>query len=568
MYPALGRRLLALLGLLFGCASTRPPNIILILTDDQGHGDIGVHGNDKIRTPNLDRFAREGIEFSRLYTSPVCSPTRAALMTGRYYYRTGVIHTSRGGAKMHGDEVTGAERLRATGYRTGIFGKWHLGDTYPMRPQDQGFDEVLIHKSGGIGTGPDSPSNYFNPRLWHNGVAHLTSGYCTDVFFEAASAFIEARRAEPFFVYLPTNAPHAPLDVPDGYVEPYRKMGLDDTTARVYAMVQNIDDNIGKLLQRLEALGLRDDTVVMFLSDNGAQQERFNAGLRGRKGWTYEGGIRSNAFVQWPGHWQGGRKIDRIAADIDVVPTLLDVAGVPRPEPPELDGVSLVPLLSGRADAGSWPERTLFAQSHRGLEPKLFQNAAAITQRWKLVATPGTFNAEDLVTSATDPKMELYDIEADPAESHDRAREEPQRLTALRAEYERWFADVKATRGMQPGWIHLGSPHENPVHLSRYQDGNFKNDVSHGWSVVVEATARYELAYELGDAKAAGRLLVAWAGSTQTRPLPAGQSTTQVELAAGRGVLEIWFEEDGKGRVMPVKEEATGDVRVRRLDIR
>ena len=212
------------------------PNIILILTDDQGYGDVGIHGNDKIKTPHLDRFAQRGVEMTRFYCSPVCAPTRASLMTGRYYYRSGVVHTSRGGAKMHGEETTLAELLQNAGYRTGIFGKWHLGDNYPMRPQDQGFQDVLIHKSGGIGQTPDKPNSYFDPFLWHNGRREKARGYCTDVFFDAAIRFIERSQGEtdrPFFVYLPTNAPHTPLEIDAKYSGPYSAIGLNDITARV-----------------------------------------------------------------------------------------------------------------------------------------------------------------------------------------------------------------------------------------------------------------------------------------------------------------------------------------------
>ena len=254
--PAVPFTLLLMGATLFLAACSTPPtgrqpNIIIVLTDDQGFGDVGVHGNDKIRTPNLDRFAQEGIEFTRFYVSPVCAPTRASLMTGRYYYRSGVIHTSRGGAKMHGDEVTLAETLRDAGYRTGIFGKWHLGGNYPMRPMGQGFDEALIHKSGGIDQAPDKPNSYFDPLLWHNGQEFKSKGYCTDVFFNAALEFIEDNKDEPFFVYLPTNAPHSPLVVDEKYSSPYADMGLDDRTAKVYGMVENIDENFGRLTAKL-----------------------------------------------------------------------------------------------------------------------------------------------------------------------------------------------------------------------------------------------------------------------------------------------------------------------------
>ncbi len=206
----------------FSIAADRP-NVIVILTDDQGYGDVGVHGNKVIRTPNLDSFANAGVDLTRFYCSPVCAPTRASLMTGRYYYRSGVIHTAHGGAKMAGDNIAISELMRDAGYATGIFGKWHLGDNYPMRPQDQGFMETLIHKSGGIGQAPDKPNSYDNPILWRNGHEVRESGYCTDIFFRAAIDFIDRQRHNPFFVYLATNAPHTPLEIDEKYVALFRE---------------------------------------------------------------------------------------------------------------------------------------------------------------------------------------------------------------------------------------------------------------------------------------------------------------------------------------------------------
>jgi arylsulfatase A-like enzyme len=373
---------------------SQPPNILLILTDDQGYGDIGVHGNEKIRTPNLDRFAGEGVEFTRFYVSPVCSPTRASLMTGRYYYRSGVVHTSRGGAKMHGDEITIAELLKKAGYRTGIFGKWHLGDAYPMRPNDQGFDETLVHKSGAITQAPDVPNSYFDPLLWENGEAVRRKGYCTDVFFDAAIEFISQNRNRPFFAYIPTNAPHTPLEISDNYIAPYRAMGLDDATARIYGMVENIDDNFGRLLAKLDELDLRRNTVVIFISDNGPQQQRYTAGLRDRKSSVYEGGIRALSFWQWPAGFQQQRKLETLAAHIDVAPTLAQIAGGIEDPARPFDGKSLLPRLQGEQQP--WPERTLFFQVHRGLKPQLYRNAAVQTDRYKLVLTPGAFNGEHI----------------------------------------------------------------------------------------------------------------------------------------------------------------------------
>ena len=266
----------------------KPPNIILVLTDDQGYGDIGIHGNDKIRTPNLDRFATEGIEFTHFYVSPVCAPTRASLMTGRYHYRSGVLETYRGGARMDGDEVTLAELLKAVGYRTGIFGKWHLGDSYPMRAIDQGFEEALVLKAGGITQPPDRPNSYFDPLLWENGKPVRRTGYCTDIFFNAALDFIARNREHPFFAYIPTNAPHTPLQVSEHYAAPYRAMGLDDDTARVYGMEQNIDENFGRLLAKLDELDLRRNTIA----DRHQRQRPATAALHGRLARPQDPGLR------------------------------------------------------------------------------------------------------------------------------------------------------------------------------------------------------------------------------------------------------------------------------------
>jgi arylsulfatase A-like enzyme len=551
-------------GAAFGRGPVARPSFIVVMTDDQGYGDVGVHGNALIQTPNLDRFAAEGVELTRFYCSPVCAPTRASLMTGRYYYRTGVIHTSRGGAKMHGQEVTVAEILREAGYQTGIFGKWHLGDNYPMRPQDQGFAESLVHRSGGIGQTPDRPNGYFDPILRHNGRRVQARGYCTDVFFDAAVRFIEAAADEPFFVYLPTNAPHTPLEISPEYSDPYKAKGLDDVTAKAYGMITNIDENLGRLIEKLATLGLRDKTVVVFLTDNGAQQRRYNAGLRGRKSWTYEGGIRVPCFLQWPGTLAGGRKIGRIAAHVDVLPTLLDFAGVGRPKDLALDGESLVPLLREGSAAG-WPDRTLYFQCHRGLDPKRYQNCAAVAQRFKMVGYPGTFSQEDLEPSG-EPILELYDVEKDPGETTNLANEQPELLARLRVGYDAWFDDVGAARRFTPGVIHLGSDAENPLLLCRYQDGTYRGGVPHGWSVEIEQAGRYRLTINRGEADGKGRMHVTFNGQSWSRPLGAGENAAVLDLPKGKGVLDAWFVEEGKDRVVVSDNSTIGNVEVRRIE--
>jgi arylsulfatase A-like enzyme len=470
------------------------PNVVLVMTDDQGYCDIGRHGNDVIDTPHLDQLYDESVRFSQFYVSPVCAPTRASLMTGRYNYRTGVVDTYLGRAMMFGEEVTIAEMLQGAGYRTGIFGKWHLGDNYPLRAMDNGFEESLIHMGGGIGQPSDPPGNkYDDPILSHNGVNERHEGYCTDIFTDAAIEFIREHRDEPFLVYLATNAPHTPLEISDAYADPYREKGLSEGAAKTLGMVTNIDDNVGKLRVALDEMNLADNTIFIFLTDNGPQfgrdAQRYNAGLRAQKGSAYDGGIRVPCFVHWPARVQHGRDIDRIAAHIDLTPTLLDACGVTPPVDIAFDGVSLMPLLEGAA--GDWPDRTIFLQWHRGDEPRPFENSAVRSQRFKLV------NGE-----------ELYDMSVDPGEKTDVHEEHPDVFNALREAYTVWIADVSSTRGYDPPRIHLGTPNENPVTLTR-QDwrgpkATWKPNGLGYWEVLVTHPGPYDIAIRFDNPKDAG----------------------------------------------------------------
>lgn len=458
------------------------PNVILILTDDQGYGDLGSHGNPVLRTPNLDRLAAESVEITTFYVSPVCAPTRASLLTGRYNYRTRVVDTYLGRAMMDPGEVTLAQVLRDAGYRTGIFGKWHLGDNFPMRPRDRGFDEALVHRGGGIAQPSDPPdpggSNYFDPILQHNDRQVRTRGFCSDVFTEAALRFVEADPDRPFFVYLSFNAPHTPLQVPEYYRDLYDGRDLTpaafpgigrriegqvspEDTARLYGMVTNIDDNVGRLLSRLEALGLADDTIVLFLSDNGPQEPRYNAGLRGRKGSVYEGGIRVPFFARWPHRFTPGRKLDMPAAHIDIMPTILDACSVAVPDGIDLDGRSLRPVLEGVTDR--LPDRTLFFQWHRGDVPEPLRAFTARGSRWKLVQPAGVSEG----SLPAEAPLALFDLEADPYEQHDLADEHSEIVARLRDEYLAWFRDVGATRGFDSPRIALGAEAEPHCVLTR-----------------------------------------------------------------------------------------------------
>jgi arylsulfatase A-like enzyme len=579
---ALLKRTATFAGAAIGLAGCRPfepvsareapedrPNVILIMADNVGFTEFGVNGNRVIKTPRLDAFAREGVRFDRFYCNPMCAPTRASLMTGRYFYRTGVIHTSRGGAKMHGDEITMAEHLRTAGYVTGIFGKWHLGDNYPMRPQDQGFDRVLVHKAGRLGQVPDRPNGYFDPVLWSNGERVQKHGYCTDIFFDAAREFIEDHRRRRFFVYLPTNVAHTSaevgLQVDPKYSAPYRAGGLDDRTATVYGMITNLDDNVGRLLDRLEELDLRRNTLIVFLTDDGSVRLDV-AGFRGRgQPSVYEGGLRVPCFVQWPAHLRTkGLLVDAIASHIDILPTLMDACGVSLPAAPVVDGISLLPMLEGRDRRG--PQRMLFFQCHRGLTPHRYQNCAVVTQRFKMVGYPDTFDDRTLETSHDHPVLELYDLVADPGENENVAARYPEMLARLRTAYDAWFDDVRSTRQFAPGDIHLGAAAENPTYLCRYQDGAYVDRQPTGWPVYIERSGTYEFAINRGPVTDKGRIYLRINDTTMSKPLDQGQTQATFPLPAGKAKLNVWVEEQAKPHVPRSQEDTIGDVVVRLLE--
>jgi arylsulfatase A-like enzyme len=508
-----------LLALLLALAQDRAPNVVLILTDDQGYGDLGCHGNDRIRTPRLDAFAAESVRIDRFYVQPVCSPTRACLLTGRYNYRTGVVDTFIGRSMMHADERTLAETLRGAGWRTGLFGKWHLGDNHPLRARDQGFEEEISLRGGGIGQPSDPPGgdHYQDPTLYRNGVAEKRKGYVTDLITDGAIAFARAHKAAPFFAWVAYNAPHTPLEAPEGYLKPYLDAGLDETTAKVYAMVQNIDDNVGRLLRELDDLGLARDTIVIFMTDNGPQQKRYNAGLRGLKTTVFEGGIRVPFYVRWPAKLKAGRVVKEPAAHIDVLPTLLEACGVQPP--PGLDGRSVLAQLRG--DPVEPSPRTLFFQWHRGDQPEPGRSCAAVESRWKWLR-PG---------APADPGM-LFDLLADPGETKDVAAEHPREVERLAAAYAAWFRDVSATRGYAPPRILLGTAHENPTLLTR-QDwrgpkaGWGKDSAGH-WEVDA-AAGEYEV-----TVRPAGTWTLTWNGEPLAKDVA---GPVRVKLPGGPGAI-------------------------------
>lgn len=416
-------------------AQNRPPNVILIITDDQGFGEIAAHGNPIIKTPHLDKLHAESVRLQDFHVDPTCSPTRSALMTGRYSTRTGVWHTINGRSMMRPEEMTMAEVFRANGYDTAMIGKWHLGDSYPCRPQDQGFDHTIRHLGGGIGNGADYWENdYFDDTFEVDGVWKKFNGYCTDVWFREASRYVEEKRDKPFFLYLATNAPHGPYLVPDQYAELYKDSGMPETMAKFYGMITNFDENLGRFREHLAKLGLAENTLLIFMTDNGTtagwidQQTKFdyfNAGMRGWKSSAWDGGHRVPCFWHWPARGMNrGRDIPALTAHLDLLPTLVDLLGLKKPEGPAIDGISLKAALLG--DDKALPERTLFAHVQRAYLPPKWQDSAAMTGPWRLI----------------DGK-ELYDIKADPGQRTDLAAKHPEVVQKLRDDYENWWKSLE-----------------------------------------------------------------------------------------------------------------------------
>lgn len=425
---------------------TPRPNIVFILTDDQGYGDVSAHGNPVLKTPHLDTLHREGVRFTDFHVSPTCSPTRAALFTGRHEFKNGVTHTIFERERLTLDATTLAQVLQQAGYATGIFGKWHLGDEPEYQPDKRGFDEVFIHGGGGIGqiypgSCGDAPGNtYFDPAIKHNGTFVKTRGYCTDVFFNQAATWIETTKSRrPFFAYISLNAPHAPLQVRPEDEARYTGKVPDANTAKYFGMVANIDDNVGRLVAKLRDLGLERDTLVIFMNDNGGTGgvAVHNAGMRGRKGTPWLGGTRAISFWRWPGRLQP-RDVSALAAHIDFFPTIAELTGAKLPPKlaQQVEGRSLVPLLTN--PQAPWPDRTLF--THLGRWPRFsepdaakFNNCSVRTARWHLVSPKVT---------AT-PAWELYDVTADPGESNNLASRLPDVVQKLAAEYDTWWSSLK-----------------------------------------------------------------------------------------------------------------------------
>ncbi|MER2490563.1 arylsulfatase [Catenovulum sediminis] len=411
------------------------PNVVLFLTDDQGWGDLSFNGNTILDTPRIDSIAKSGISLNRFYVNPVCSPTRAAVLTGRHSLRTGVFSVTRGGEKMRSEEITLAEMFKQESYVTGLFGKWHNGAQYPHDPLGQGFDEYL-----GIIDGHQTL--YFDAELMKNGKPFQTKGYIADVTTDAAIDFIKQadKNGKPFFAYVPFNTPHSPFELPKKYFDKYKNKGLSDLDASVYGMMENVDDNVGRVLDTLIGLGIQDDTIVLFMSDNGPafpnKQARFNGGLKGSKGQLDEGGVRSPLFVQWPGKIYGGRKINTIAQHLDIAPSLMSLIGGEMPQDRVIDGADISKLwLDENADE-IWPDRTLFLHHFRNTQRE---------QQKAVLPNPGSVRTQNwLATFERNGDWHLYDMRNDELQENELSEKYPEVLSKLKHQYFEFYEDITA----------------------------------------------------------------------------------------------------------------------------
>ncbi len=540
------------------------PNVILIVTDDQGYGDMSCHGNPFLNTPNLDRLAAASVRLEDYHVDPVCTPSRAALMTGRYATRIGAWDVVQGRQLLDADEVTMADLFSESGYRTAMFGKWHLGDTWPYAPRFRGFQTVVRHQAGGIDEiGNPSGNDYFDDTYDRNGVPEKIAGYCTDVFFRECEQFIAAPSDKPFFVYLPLNAMHSPHTVAAEYSNRFRAAGHSEQRSGFYGQIVNFDENLGRLLDTLEQLQVADDTIVIFMGDNGSavgtsgtpSDSAFNAGMRGMKGSVFEGGHRVACFVRWPVRLQAGHTVDRLTSCRDWLPTLVQYCRLGSSGAPQFDGQSLQPLLEDQAQG--WPERTMFVQrqpDQPALRPAARQHGgkahyAVLTEKWRLV------------------DGQLFEITGDPGQKHDIAAAHPGVVQDLRERYEQHFADVFA-EGKPYARFQLGAAEANPVRLTVrdwhpttgkviWKQAHLGDDtlaINGFWAVDVTRSGRYlirlsrfpdDALQPIGAVKAVLKI------GQQELEKQLNESETsvtfEVNLPQGHGLLQSWLT-DRQGR--------------------
>jgi len=469
------------------------PNVVIVITDDQGYGDLGFTGNLAIKTPNIDKLRTQGLLLNNFHVDPTCAPTRSALMSGRYSDRVGVWHTVQGRSMLRRREVTMADVFSANGYATGLFGKWHLGDCYPFRPEDRGFQHTVYHQAGGVGQAPDYWGNdYFDDTYIVNGKHQRFKGYCTDIWFDEGMKFIKKSKAEnkPFFAYITTNAPHGPLNCPEKYSQPYAgnpKVSIPE----FYGMITNIDDNMAKLMKMLDDEDLADNTLLVYMTDNGSAAgmrngRGFDGGMRGGKGSEYEGGHRVPFILRWPrGKIGAGKSVEKLTAHIDILPTFIDLCGLKAPEI-KFDGSNIRDLLY--TDGNEWKERALIVESQRVVDPIKWRKCSVMTEEWRLV------NGK-----------ELFSLKDDPKQKSDVASKHPEVFKRLRADYDKFWNEVSQEHDIT-SYMVIGSDKSPLVSLSSHDwlldrlPPWHQNHVRYGdvavksfWAIEVERDGEYEI---------------------------------------------------------------------------
>ena len=550
-------------------APSTTPNVIVILTDDQGYGDLSSHGNPVLRTPHIDRLRGESLRLTDFHAAPMCTPTRGQLLTGVDAMRNGAMNVSSGRTLLRLEYPTIAEILATAGYKTGLFGKWHLGDNYPYRPQDRGFQESIWFPSSHIPSAAGHFNNdYFDDVYCRNGQPQKFEGYTTDVFFREAMAWMNERRQkrQPFFCYLPLAAAHGPHFVPDRFREPYRDQ--KPAIASFFGMISNIDENVGRLEEFLQENSLRENTLVIFMTDNGTAtgDTVFNAGMRGKKISLYDGGHRVPFFLRWPaGRLRAPGDIPLLTQAQDILPTLLDLLGISPPRTARFDGMSLVPWLRGSTEVMS--ERMLVVQFSRMNDAKPKRGDAAVMwKKWRLIAD-----------------QELYDVGTDPGQATNVAEKFPDVVAAMRSHYATWWTGIEPTVN-QICPIHLGSEKE-PISLltpcewvdvffdqqAQVRRGVRKNGA---WNVFIERDGDYEFSlrrwpveadapiaaslppfhgvdggYPSGEALPVSSAELKIGDLRQAKPVAADDkaATFAFTLSRGRAELQTWFR-DARGQ--------------------
>lgn len=437
------------------------PNLILVMTDDQGYGQQACHGHPWIKTPHIDQLHAQSTRFTTFMVAPTCSPTRAAIMSGRHPEKNGITHTIIERDRMALGTVTLPQVLKKAGYVSGIFGKWHLGDEAAYQPERRGFDEVFVHGAGGIGqafkcSNADAPGNqYFDPAIRHNGTFVKTKGYCTDIFFKQALSWIrqQGEAEQPFFCYISTNAPHGPFIAPPKNTKRFTDLGFPKTPAGYYGMIENIDENLGLLMAKLDEWQLSENTVLIFMSDNGTTgngagvklgkmlaegHPLYNGGMKGYKNSTDEGGAKVPFFIRWPGKLKAGLDVDTLAAHIDILPTFAALAGAELPKG-QVEGRSLLPLMDDESDVG-WSDRFVFNHICRwptGADPMEFKdvNYSVRNQRFRYVA-PKKGRKGQVAAAA------LYDMVADPAQTTNVIDQHPKVAAAMKAAFQQYWQEA------------------------------------------------------------------------------------------------------------------------------